>query len=145
MKILINGAGRVGRTLIRLLLDIKKIKSIIINDPFLNINNLEYLIKYDSSYGKLNLKINNRKSFLTIKEKKIILINDKNLFVKKNLKILNSVNLIVDSSGIKRNHNQAKEISLKINKKILITHTYDNADFHHILELLIIREVILQR
>ena len=70
MKILINGAGRVGRTLIRLLLDIKKIKSIIINDPFLNINNLEYLIKYDSSYGKLNLKINNRKSFLTIKEKK---------------------------------------------------------------------------
>ncbi len=70
MKILINGAGRIGRTLIRLLLDIKKIKSIIINDPFLNINNLEYLIKYDSSYGKLNLKINNRKSFLTIKEKK---------------------------------------------------------------------------
>ena len=86
MKILINGAGRVGRTLIRLLLDIKKIKSIIINDPFLNINNLEYLIKYDSSYGKLNLKINNRKSFLTIKRKKIILINDKNLFVKKKFK-----------------------------------------------------------
>tara|TARA_B100000963_G_scaffold289850_1_gene259477 strand:+ start:9151 stop:10173 length:1023 start_codon:yes stop_codon:yes gene_type:complete len=132
MKILINGAGRIGRTLTRLLIDTKKINSIIINDPFLNINNLEYLLKYDSSYGKLNFDIKNNKNFLTINKKKIIIIKNKSLFTKKNLKILNSVNLVVDSSGIKKNHHQAKEISSKVKGKILITHTYENADFHHI-------------
>ena len=70
MKIAINGAGRIGRCLIRRIVSIDKINLFHINDPYLNAENLAYLLKYDSIYGKINHTIKVKKNILFIGKKK---------------------------------------------------------------------------
>ena len=54
----INGLGRIGRVLLRQILDDKNLNLVCVNDINPDISNLAYLIKYDSTYGKLE---NNKK------------------------------------------------------------------------------------
>jgi glyceraldehyde 3-phosphate dehydrogenase len=50
MRIAINGMGRIGRLLFRRLIESKDFELIAVND-IMNIDNLAYLLKYDSVYG----------------------------------------------------------------------------------------------
>jgi glyceraldehyde 3-phosphate dehydrogenase len=53
MKVAINGMGRIGRLLFRRLLDQEGIELVAVNDV-MPIENLVYLLKYDSLYGPLH-------------------------------------------------------------------------------------------
>ena len=53
----INGLGRIGRVLLRQILTSNKLKVVAINDINPDANNIAYLIKYDSSYGRLKANI----------------------------------------------------------------------------------------
>jgi glyceraldehyde 3-phosphate dehydrogenase len=55
MKLAINGFGRIGRPALKIALE-KKIEIVAINDLG-DINNLAYLLKYDSAYGVYNVEI----------------------------------------------------------------------------------------
>jgi len=48
----INGAGRIGRLVLRASLANDKVKVVAINDPFLTLDYLVYLVKHDSTHGK---------------------------------------------------------------------------------------------
>ncbi|MGN6530269.1 MAG: type I glyceraldehyde-3-phosphate dehydrogenase [Ginsengibacter sp.] len=50
MRIAINGMGRIGRLLFRRLMDNKKFQVVAVND-IMPVDNLAYLLKYDSVYG----------------------------------------------------------------------------------------------
>ena len=50
MRIAINGMGRIGRLLFRRLVDSKDFELVAVND-IMDIDNLAYLLKYDSVYG----------------------------------------------------------------------------------------------
>ena len=50
MKIAINGMGRIGRAALKVILDTDGLELITVND-IISIENLAYLIKYDSVYG----------------------------------------------------------------------------------------------
>lgn len=56
-KVAINGFGRIGRCLARILLDDKDFELVAINCSY-GANNIAYLLKYDSVHGRLNKKIN---------------------------------------------------------------------------------------
>jgi len=49
----INGFGRIGRLVLRAALANKKIKVGMINDPFMTVDLMAYLLKYDSVHGRL--------------------------------------------------------------------------------------------
>lgn len=70
MRIAINGMGRIGRLLFRRLIDDEKIQIVAVND-IMPVDNLAYLIKYDSVYGTFakNLVIEN--NFIEVQNKKI--------------------------------------------------------------------------
>ena len=70
IKIGINGLGRIGRVLLRQILNSKIFKVVAINDINPDLNNIAYLIKYDSTYGKLKSSISINKDQLTINKKK---------------------------------------------------------------------------
>ena len=53
IKVLLNGAGRVGQAVLKQLLEHKEFEIKIINDINPYIENLVYSINYDSTYGKL--------------------------------------------------------------------------------------------
>jgi glyceraldehyde 3-phosphate dehydrogenase len=56
MKIAINGMGRIGRAALKLILETKGLELIAIND-IISIENLVYLIKYDTVYGNYERKV----------------------------------------------------------------------------------------
>jgi len=56
MRVAINGMGRIGRLLFRRLMDHPSIEVVAIND-LMDVQNLIYLLKYDSVYGPLPLSL----------------------------------------------------------------------------------------
>jgi glyceraldehyde 3-phosphate dehydrogenase len=50
MKIAINGMGRIVRTTLKVILETPELELVAIND-IVSIENIAYLIKYDSVYG----------------------------------------------------------------------------------------------
>ena len=53
-KLGINGFGRIGRTITRINAIKKYFELVAINDLNPHINNMAYLLKYDSTYGKFS-------------------------------------------------------------------------------------------
>ena len=70
-KIAINGFGRVGRTVLRRLIDSKSdLKVVAIND-LADIDTLTYLYKYDTTYGRAPYKVEAIKDSLIIDDQAI--------------------------------------------------------------------------
>ncbi|RLN25824.1 hypothetical protein BBJ28_00026330, partial [Nothophytophthora sp. Chile5] len=50
----INGFGRIGRLVCRAAIMNPKTKVVAINDPFMDLEYMAYLFKYDSTHGKFD-------------------------------------------------------------------------------------------
>ncbi|WP_440680915.1 glyceraldehyde 3-phosphate dehydrogenase NAD-binding domain-containing protein [Candidatus Pelagibacter sp. HIMB1623] len=126
MRIAINGAGRIGRCLIRKIILDENLKLTHINDPYLTPDSFCYLLNYDSIYGSLKNKIKKfKKNQIIFGKKKIIFTRHQNLY---NNKFSKDLDIVIDSSGIKENHNQLQKLIKKNNLKGIITHTYEKSD-----------------
>lgn len=126
MNIIVNGAGRIGRCLIRKIIQDDTLELTQVNDPYLTAESLCYLLNFDSVYGTLKNKIK------TVNDKQIIFGKKKIIFSKyKDLyknDFAKNVNILIDSSGIKKNHDKILKFKNRKNCKALITHTYDKSD-----------------
>lgn len=67
IKVAINGFGRIGRNLFRLLLNHESIEVVAINDVA-NANTLAHLLKYDSIHGKIQAQISYEDNFIKVNE-----------------------------------------------------------------------------
>lgn len=126
MNIAINGAGRIGRCLIRKILLEDKLQLTRINDPYMTAANLCYLLNFDSIYGPLyqKIKLINDNEIL-YGNKKIIFSRFKNFY---DSKFIKGINILIDSSGVKKNHEKVLKFKNIKNLKVLITHTFEKAD-----------------
>jgi glyceraldehyde 3-phosphate dehydrogenase len=70
MRIAINGMGRIGRLLLRRIIEIEHFELVAIND-LMPVKNLAYLLKYDSVYGTNIHEISAEVNTLKIDEKEI--------------------------------------------------------------------------
>jgi glyceraldehyde 3-phosphate dehydrogenase len=96
MKIAINGFGRIGRIFFRQIIDDKDFDIVAIND-LSTPENLAYLLKYDSVYGRFDDFVLEGNKF-KVKDKEILILNEKepeNL-PWKDLKI----DIVVEASGV---------------------------------------------
>lgn len=71
IKIGVNGFGRIGRSLVRLLQDHPRIQIVRIND-LADIKTMTHLLKYDSVHGVFGYKISYKNETLCIDNKKIL-------------------------------------------------------------------------
>ncbi|KCV71912.1 glyceraldehyde-3-phosphate dehydrogenase [Fonticula alba] len=71
VKIGINGFGRIGRMVLRASLNRKDIEIVAINDPFIDLDYLVYLTKYDSTHGIFKGDISHDGSDLIVNGKHI--------------------------------------------------------------------------
>ena len=80
MKIAINGLGRIGRAFLKLAVERPEIELVAIND-LADLDNLVYLLKYDSVYGRYHRKVLSKvdgdKKYLIIDDKNILFIQEK--------------------------------------------------------------------
>ena len=75
MKIAINGFGRIGRPALKIALE-KGIEVTAIND-LAEVENLAYLLKYDSAYGNYNKSVETKENKLVVDGKEISVFSEK--------------------------------------------------------------------
>ncbi len=117
-KIAINGFGRIGRNLFRLLLNHEYIEVVAINDIADN-KTMSHLIKYDSIHGVLPFEcsydetsiIVNKKSYLFFHEKKISNLNWKSL----------NIDFVIESSGKHKTFEEINEHIKSGAKKVILS------------------------
>ncbi|WP_055435672.1 type I glyceraldehyde-3-phosphate dehydrogenase [Lacinutrix algicola] len=76
ITVTINGFGRIGRRVFRLLQDHKNIKVVAIND-LADARTLSHLLKYDSIHGVNDAKISNTENSIIVNNNEVILLNEK--------------------------------------------------------------------
>lgn len=76
INIAINGFGRIGRRVFRLLQDYKNIQVVAIND-LADARTLSHLLKYDSVHGGFNGVISHDQTHIIVNDKKVALLNHK--------------------------------------------------------------------
>ena len=74
INVAINGLGRIGRAAAKLLLDEQGVELVAIND-LASIDNLAYLLKYDTVYGRYQGDVTTANSQLTINGHEIQILN----------------------------------------------------------------------
>ena len=121
LKIGINGLGRIGRAFLRLNVKNEMYDIVHINDIEKDIDNLAYLIKYDSVYGKLNeCSVDTSEDSIIINGKAITISNHMNIsevdWAAKN------IDIIVDSSGVLQNVLNSKSCIKGSVKKVVTSH-----------------------
>jgi glyceraldehyde 3-phosphate dehydrogenase len=78
IKIAINGYGRIGRNLFRLLLNHPQIEVVAIND-IADVKTMAHLTKYDSIHGVLPNKVSFTNESLVIDEKSVLFFHEKEI------------------------------------------------------------------
>jgi glyceraldehyde 3-phosphate dehydrogenase len=94
IKIAINGFGRIGRNLFRLLLNHPKIEVVAINDIADN-RTMAHLIKYDSIHGVLPFDVSFDENHIIVDGKKYLFHHEKNI---ENIN-WNNIDFVVESTG----------------------------------------------
>ena len=76
-KVGINGFGRIGRLVFRASIDNPAVQVVGINDPFIDLEYMVYMIKYDSIHGRFNGDVAVVDGKLVVNGKKIAVFNEK--------------------------------------------------------------------
>lgn len=104
-RVAINGLGRIGRAFLKLASKRSEIEIVAVNDLG-DINNLAYLLKYDTAYGKSDLDISVSGQNLVINGKEIRFVSEKD-GSKLPWGELN-VDVVVESTGVYESYEKSK-------------------------------------
>jgi glyceraldehyde 3-phosphate dehydrogenase len=125
-KIAINGFGRIGRLFLRQALNEKKLDIVAINDLG-DVENLAYLLKYDTVYGKYGKDVKVQKSNLVVNGKNIKFLQEKDpvRLPWKKLKI----DVVVEATGFFESYSKAKAHLQAGAKRVVITAPAKDEDY----------------
>ncbi|MBX4189644.1 type I glyceraldehyde-3-phosphate dehydrogenase [Candidatus Parcubacteria bacterium] len=107
IKVAINGAGRIGRAFYKISREKPELEVVALNDLG-DIENIAYLLKYDSVYGKSNfdIKVKEDKSALVIDGKEVKFISERE---PANLPWKDlGIDVVVESTGLFTSYDKAK-------------------------------------
>jgi glyceraldehyde 3-phosphate dehydrogenase len=118
MKIAINGFGRIGRIFFRQAFGRPNIEIIAIND-LSDTQNLAYLLKYDTVYGRFNKSVEIKEDKLIVDGKEILIFKetDPQKLPWKDL----GVDIVIESTGIFTEFEKAKAHLTAGAKRVVIT------------------------
>jgi len=118
MRISINGFGRIGRAFFRLAFEEPEIQIVAIND-LADLENLAYLLKNDTVYGKFDKKIEIQGNLLVINGKEIPFYQEKD---PKDLPWKDlEVDIVVEATGVFSDYIKARAHIEAGAKKVIIT------------------------
>lgn len=96
-KIGINGFGRIGRLVLRAAID-KGAQVVAVNDPFIGVDYMVYLFKYDSTHGRFKGTVTSEGGFLVVNGQKITVFSERD---PKDIKWSSAgAEYIVESTGV---------------------------------------------
>ncbi|NOY72902.1 MAG: aldehyde dehydrogenase [Gammaproteobacteria bacterium] len=126
-KVGINGFGRIGRVVSRINQTQNKFDLAAVNDINPYIDNMAYLLKYDSTYGKFPVDV--------ISDDKSLFINGMEVryFSERDISQVDwdslGIDLVIDSSGLSSNVLSAKKLVKESSvQKVIVTHSSEHVD-----------------
>ena len=122
-QIAINGFGRIGRNLFRLLLKHPSIEVVAINDIADN-KTMAHLIKYDSIHGVLPLDVSFDDQSIIVDGKPYLFFHEREI---KNLKWSN-IDFVIESTGKYSTHTDINKHILAGAKKVILSAPYEVPD-----------------
>jgi len=126
-NILLNGVGRVGKAVLKQLLNNEQLKIVAINEINPYLENIVYTINYDSTYGNIDDKFHIvQNSYIKNSKHKIKVYNQQKL---KDVPLEN-IDIIIDASGVKDDIESLNQLPVKA---IFLTHPNSNAHINIIL------------
>lgn len=121
-KIGINGLGRIGRAVLRIALQKEGVEIVAINDINPDVGNLAYLIKYDSTYGRLPHSVTTEGDRIVIgNEKKIAVYRQENIDEVPWEK--SGAEIVIDASGVSKNLQRAVRLKQKGVRHCVVTNS----------------------
>ena len=75
IKVGINGFGRIGRLVMRVSLERDEVEVVAVNDPFIDVEYMKYMLTYDTIHGKYNADIKVEGNDLVINGKTVKVFN----------------------------------------------------------------------
>ena len=75
-KIGINGFGRIGRLVLRAAVE-KGATVVAVNDPFIGLDYMVYLFKFDSTHGRFKGEVSSEGGFLVVNGQKIAVFSER--------------------------------------------------------------------
>jgi len=121
MKIAINGFGRIGRAFLRLAFERPELEIVAIND-LADLDNLAYLLKYDSVYRRFDKEVKiekGAKNYLVVDKRKILFLQEKDP-AKLPWKDLD-IDVAVESTGVFESYEKASAHLVAGAKRVVIT------------------------
>ena len=124
VKIAINGAGRIGRTVLKIALE-KGINVVAVND-IIDPKTLCYFLKYDSVYGPYKGSIESGDNFIKVNGKKILVysIKEPEKLPWKDL----GIDIVIESTGLFVDKESASKHLIAGAKKVIISAPAKNPD-----------------
>ena len=130
ISVAINGLGRIGKSVLRIILKSQKIKIVAINEINKNIDNIAYILNYDTTYGNLDDKFRKVDEFTIANSTTQIKISTHDNICDFDFKLL-GVDALIDASGSKKSFENAKFIlSQKLTTAVFLTHPSKYADIN---------------
>ncbi|MHA6253233.1 type I glyceraldehyde-3-phosphate dehydrogenase [Oceanobacillus sp. CAU 1775] len=118
-KIAINGFGRVGRTTLRRLLDTNSELELVAINDLVNIENLAYLLEFDTTYGRLKHNIEVLEDILVVDGKEIKLFQETDA---KNLPWDElKIDIVIEATGLYTTADKARAHLDAGAKRVIIT------------------------
>jgi len=118
-KVGINGFGRIGRLVLRAALLNPDIEVVAVNDPFLDLDYMVYMFKYDSTHGAYKGQVGKHEDKLVIDGHHI------SVYAKKEIKDIpwgaHGADYIVESTGIFLTKKAAQEHINSGGKRVIVT------------------------
>ncbi len=127
IKIGINGLGRIGRAIFRIIDLFDDIEVVALNDINPEIANIVYLIKYDSYYGRFKYNIKHDDKYIYFNGgTKIKIFNNKD--ISEVDWAAAGCDVVVEASGVKSNLKQLSDLIESGIKKVVVTYSPDEID-----------------
>jgi len=101
LRVGINGFGRIGRAIYRINLKKNLFDIVAVNDINPDIKNMAYLLKYDSTYGRLEENVSHDENSLIVQAGKVRVYHKARILEVPWEK--HDVDIVIDSSGVKAN------------------------------------------
>jgi len=122
IKVAINGFGRIGRAFLKLALTKSELSVVAVNDLG-DLENLAYLLKYDSAYGRFDKEVSTAekdgKKYLVVDGREILFIQEKDASLLPWGAL--SVDVVVESTGIFDGFEKASVHTKAGAKRVVIT------------------------
>lgn len=128
LKIGINGFGRVGRAIARIVSASTDIELVAVNDIDSDIENFAYLLKYDSLYGRCRSSVS-----VDVKSRRLRIDNRSVAFHSERCVTdvpwrSFGVDVVIESSGVLANADLARGLVMSECRKVVVTNAFPRAD-----------------